>query len=507
MVRALSFAVYASLALTACAAAESPAVFASVDANYSLHMEQEGTSWKWNGEAIELYQGMAKQGVQGMRVRLWTGDEGVNGKKYATEVVKRSVAAGLEPYLVIFLSDDWADLMKQPVPKVWSELDLDDRCAAVRTYSRDVVTHFRNEGLKSHLYEIGNEIDYGICGVYPGKSTKKSPESLSRICWPDAAQLIVASQAGVRESDPDATFMLHIAHWWDVDFCIAFFQFMKDHGVQIDYAGLSYFPSSNIGGSLEMQQFGSVVTQVSAAIDRPIIVPETAYPNTSDFKGQFGRWKKEVPGYPLSDDGQRRWISDFLNFCAHHPNIDSVYYWSPEWCGEGMWKAFALFDVDGDARPAWQAFAGARGDRPALKSNVYYELRGGRLFSVPIDEARPRAAALLAGKLAEHGGLNVDYIREITAERMTVGDYHIHLRASLSGNLDLSLVEQPITPVDWRMAIEKLAPHERMVVYCGPDEDAAAAALRALAVEADSEPIVHPNPPGRPLKFGLTGLK
>ena len=32
-----------------------------------------------------------------------------------------------------------------------------------------------------------------------------------------------ASQAGVREADPEAKFLLHIAHWWDADFCIAFF--------------------------------------------------------------------------------------------------------------------------------------------------------------------------------------------------------------------------------------------------------------------------------------------
>lgn len=224
-----------------------------VDANYSLDMEGNGHVWKWNGRAADLFRGMAEQGARGFRVRLWTKDEGMNGKAYATEVVRRALAAGLEPYLVIFLSEDWADLMKQPAPETWKDLDLPQRAEAVREYSREVVRHFRGEGLRSHLYEIGNEIDYGICGVYPGKSTKKTPESLSRSCWPRAAELIRASQAGVLEADPEAKFLLHIAHWWDVDFCVAFFEFMLANGVRVDHAGLSYFPSANIGGSLEME--------------------------------------------------------------------------------------------------------------------------------------------------------------------------------------------------------------------------------------------------------------
>ena len=60
--------------------------------------------------------------------------------------------------------------------------------------------------------------------------------------------------------------------------------------------------------------------------------------------------------YPLTPDGQSLWLSDFLKFCHNNPRIAGAFYWSPEWYGEGMWKAFALFDVEGNARSAWQAF-------------------------------------------------------------------------------------------------------------------------------------------------------
>ena len=113
---------------------------------------------------------------------------------------------------------------------------------------------------------------------------------------------------------------------------------MLEQHVEIDYAALSYFPSSKIGDSLTFDQFGAVVDRLAAAIHRSIVIPETGYPSTPDFGGQFAQWRNEVPGYPLSVDGQRRWLHDFLEFCAHNPNIAGAFYWSPEWYGDTMWK-------------------------------------------------------------------------------------------------------------------------------------------------------------------------
>lgn len=475
-----------------------------VDANYSLGMEADGKTWKWDGKQEDLFTGMATRGVKGFRVRLWTGDEGVNGKQYATQVVKRSLAAGLDPYLVIFLSEDWADMVKQPAPAIWKNLPIPERAAAVKAYSREIVAHFRSEGLRSHLYEIGNEIDYGICGVFPGKSTKKTPVGLSREHWPQAVQIIKASQEGVLESDPEAKFMLHIAHWWDLEFCTGFFQFMLKNGARVDYAGLSYFPSSNIGGSLEMAQFGEVVTRLHAAIQRKIIVAETAYPSTSDFKGQFSRWKKETPGYPLSPDGQRRWIADFLGYCSAHPAVESVYYWSPEWCGEGMWKGFALFDINGMARPAWSSFAESSGTRRPPRESLFFELAEGHISAVPLASAKERARSELIAILSRHPRVDTDYIREISEANVVVDGYKLHLRASLSGNLDLTRIPRPAERGmdEWKKVLRTANPATtRLVLFTRSDEGATAFAEAASALGFES--IRHPLPPDAPLKFGL----
>ena len=129
-----------------------------------------------------------------MRVRLWTKEDSLYGRTNAMEVVKRAIRAGLNPYLVLFLSDDWADLMKQPAPAKWKGLSLAERATAIQAYSRDIVTHFRKAGLRSHLYGIGNEIDFGVCGEYPGQESEKAVNSLREHVWPRAAKLILASE-------------------------------------------------------------------------------------------------------------------------------------------------------------------------------------------------------------------------------------------------------------------------------------------------------------------------
>ena len=473
-----------------------------VDANYAAGMEAEGRAWRWAGQAQDLYEGMAAAGVESLRVRVWTGEDGPHGTRAAEALIRRAVAAGLDPYPVIFLSDDWADLVKQPAPAMWRELELEPRREAVREYSRELVVSLRAAGLVGHRYEIGNEVDYGICGVYPGKSTKKNPESLSRRCWPDAATLMVASQKGVLEADPEARFLIHIAHWWDAEFCIAFFRFMLDQGVRVDEVGLSYFPSANIGGSLELEQCEEVLTKIHAAIGRPIVIAETAYPSTREFTGQFSRWKRETPGYPLSPDGQRRWVAAMLAMCRQHPAVTDVYYWSPEWYGEGMWKAFALFDVEGEARPAWASFGLSGRGHAAARGPVYLEVMEGGVAVVPVAEARAKAREALREELSRHGGVTVDYIAAITERELRVKGYRVNLRASLTGNLDLVALPQAAGE-RWRDAVAGLdGRRDSVVVFCRDGEDPLVAEVVAAVEARGLEVAIHPLAAGSAIRFG-----
>jgi arabinogalactan endo-1,4-beta-galactosidase len=130
--------------------------------------------------------------------------------------------------------------------------------------------------------------------------------------------------------------------------------------IQLDYPGLSYFPTSSKEPAQRRFAFLSIqVARIVEALRKPVLICETGYPATANFGGQFAEWNLPAEGYPLSDNGQAKWIADLVAIARHDPNFAGVFYWSPEWYDGGLWDAFALFDANGVAR------AGARSLKPA----------------------------------------------------------------------------------------------------------------------------------------------
>jgi arabinogalactan endo-1,4-beta-galactosidase len=341
--------------LTAVASAQTTRPFvAGVDANYALELERVGTTWRVDGAQVDPFVALARAGFDGFRVRLWTGDDGPNGLNDAIETAKRAQAAGLRPYVVIFLSENWADLVKQPVPAIWKDLDAGAKLRAIETYAERVARRFADEKIDVELFEIGNEIDFGLCGVFEEAWPKRvSVDHMRANIWPRMAPMIAAAQRGVRKVRPDARFTLHLAQWNKADWCIAFWRFMREQGVAVDLAGLSYFPTSVAESSERpLPYLVAIAQKIRDAIGVPVLICETGYPSEPNFPGQFADWNKPVDGYPLNAEGQRRWLVDFLAATRASPAIAGAYYWSPEGTTGDLWRAFALFDADGNAGPA-----------------------------------------------------------------------------------------------------------------------------------------------------------
>ena len=136
-----------------------------IDSNYVLEMEKQHRTWKVESRPVNPYDLFARLGCRS-HIRLWVGDDRPNRLTYATETARRLQQAGLKPFLVIFLSDQWADLVKQPVPAVWKCLSGVQKLAAIEAYSEGVVRHLTKNRINIDTFEIGNEIDFGICGEF-----------------------------------------------------------------------------------------------------------------------------------------------------------------------------------------------------------------------------------------------------------------------------------------------------------------------------------------------------
>jgi arabinogalactan endo-1,4-beta-galactosidase len=328
-----------------------------VDANFARDMAAKTTAWKVGGKEVDLFDALHAAGIDSFRVRVWTGKDGPSGRDYACAVAKRAQEAGLKPHLVFFLSENWADYVKQPAPAEWAKLPFAEKLAKVSSYSEETARHFKQAGVETDLYAIGNEIDFGICGEFEEKWERRFDMGyMNERIWSKAAQVIRAAEQGIQRVNPKARFILHLTQWWNPEFCTAFLEAMRRHEVQVDLLGLSFYPSSGLCEKKTFADLGASVGTIVAKNGPPVIICETAYPSLPSFGGQFATWNKAVDGYPLSEEGQRKWIADFFAFCRDQKDIHGAFYWSPEWYTEEMWKAFALFRADGAAKEGLDAF-------------------------------------------------------------------------------------------------------------------------------------------------------
>ena len=330
-----------------------------IDSNYALDMEAHSKVWKDQSETINPYEFFARNGCRHARIRVWVGDEGMNRLNYATQTALSAQKAGLKPYLVIFLSDDWADMVKQPAPKDWKPLTPQQKLEAVSAHAENVVNHMAKNGVEIDMFEIGNEIDFGICGEFEEEWPRRvSLEYMRTQVWPRMIPIIKAAQSGVLKAQPRAKFIIHLAQWNNVDYCIALWQALLAAGIQIDIPGLSYFPSSAKDPSQRsFAYFSQQVGKVATALNKPVLICETGYPALEKFPGQFTEWNLPAQGYPLTNDGQARWLTDLTRLIRQNPgSFLGVFYWSPEWYDGGLWDAFSLFDATGATRRAAHAF-------------------------------------------------------------------------------------------------------------------------------------------------------
>ncbi len=290
--------------------------------------------------------------MNAFRLRLWTGNTDTS-----LSLAAEAQSQNMTVIPVLFLSDDWADYVKQPIPEAWRHLRGDTKLAAVRDYAQVTAAALKHRGVRGNLYAVGNEIDFGICGEFEERWDRRfSLEWMRHEVWPKAAAVIVAAQQGILAVNPEARFIVHLTQWWNPEYCQAMLSTLRAHGVKIDVVGLSYYPSAPMSEERSMTVFFKHADFLGQAFSCPVIICEFAYPATAQISGQFSDWNRPVAGYPLTTDGQNRWLADFLAGCRRDTHILGAFYWSPEWNTEALWKAFSLFDESGVARPALDAF-------------------------------------------------------------------------------------------------------------------------------------------------------
>jgi arabinogalactan endo-1,4-beta-galactosidase len=311
---------------------------------------------------------MRAAGANYVRMRLWVDPPpGYNDLASDLALARQVRAAGMKIYLDVMYSDFWADPTKQNIPAAWAGEDLDQLTATVKSYTRQVISAFAQQGTPVDLVSIGNEIRNGI--LWP------IGEINCTGCggWANLAQLLKAGVAGAQAGNPAGhklLIMMHYDQGGSFALSSAFYSELESNDVPFDVIGLSYYP---VLDEPAISGLRANVDGLATEFGKPIVIAETQYPWTlangnsplGDSTGDFAWETSQIePGYPATPGGQLSFVTDELSILATAPDGlgAGLFYWAPDWIPGVPWEPGAgigspnvnmtLFNFDGQALPS-----------------------------------------------------------------------------------------------------------------------------------------------------------
>ena len=249
-------------------------------------------------------------------------------------------------------------------PPEWAGLSEADVAVRVEQHVTNVASYYKSLGLSIEVFEIGNEIDFGVCGIElgttvpvpPGIDPVNDPTWMRDNVWVLGAPILKAAIRGVQSVYPAAKILLHVSGFGYSNGNIAasgFFQSMLDLSVPFDIAGLS-FPYQ-FGGPVVTQpyfanaDFLATLDQI-AALGRPLQI--VAYP-----ADPAGTTTTPAAAYPFTPDGQAAFIRDFA--VAVRNRVQALHYFYPDW--------YEGFDASAPNLEGGGLFSAAATPRPGLE--------------------------------------------------------------------------------------------------------------------------------------------
>jgi arabinogalactan endo-1,4-beta-galactosidase len=357
-------------------------VMLGVVADKAYSMSEQGYSWEDSGtEYSNVYELFSNKGVDWTRTMLfWNETEGEYNLDYVTNTLNSVKDAGLNILVVLGLSDGWGAFDKQLGPTCvnynqitvnsrytgppgpsnpclgYDSLSWEEKKSIIEEYSRSVSDYFIANGIGVKVYEIGNEIDYGIAGNYSDEYDEDVAWYKENV-WPYEAEILKSAIRGIRDSGSTAEIQIHIALWHDVNWIYEFFNFTLNQGVDIDYAALSYYPTAVQEGEGHdtLTDFNFLLDNIDEVkqkllddgYDIEFVIAEFSYPSGYDLPQEFKGWDNPVNGYPFTPDGQVDWLHDFYEAIYTDDNITGSFWLWPE-AADGFWTDFCSVFYDGE---------------------------------------------------------------------------------------------------------------------------------------------------------------
>ncbi len=301
-----------------------------MDASCVPSLEASGVKYyDHDGNEKDVYQILAENGINYIRVRVWNDPFDADGNGYgggncdidnAIAIGKRATQYGMKLLVNFHYSDFWADPAKQMVPKAWKGMDVAQMSEALYAYTKESLQKLVDAGVDVGMVQIGNETNGYMCGI------KK---------WSDIAQLMNAGSRATREVCPDALVAVHFANPEKVSNYKNYAYYLGSQQVDYDVFASSYYPFWH--GTLE--NLSSLLSEIATTYNKKVMVAETSYAFTeldTDFQGNtISSGSGIVKNYPFTAQGQANLVHDVIETVANTTNGIGVFYWEGTWISVG----------------------------------------------------------------------------------------------------------------------------------------------------------------------------
>jgi len=309
------------------------------DLSFLKQAEDQGITFKENGEAKQGLQIFTDHGYNWIRLRLFhTPTRLPNDLDYTISLAKDAKSRGMKFLLDYHYSDTWADPGKQFLPAAWEELSHQELVDSVYEYTRSTMVAFRKAGAFPDMVQIGNEISNGM--LWPDG---KLPEN-----WDNFAELVQAGIHGVYAScgnNPCPVIMIHIDKGGNREFTERWFDKFHSYGIRYDVIGQSYYPWWH-GSLLDLRE---CLNWTARAYQKDIIVVEAAYNWTPR------EYKDTLAPFPETPEGQREFLEEVNRIVLNVPDGKGcgIFWWEPATARMGT-RSF--FDEEKNVLPVIHVF-------------------------------------------------------------------------------------------------------------------------------------------------------
>lgn len=276
------------------------------DVSWVLGMEQEGITWKdKNGTTRDIFDILKKDyNINAVRIRTWVNpsDDPSNGlldQANTIALAKRAKKAGMRIMIDLHYSDTWADPGKQYTPAVWTDMEIDELCGRVYTYTRNFMLDMVNHGVTPEWVQIGNEINKGM--LWP---LGRLPENHVNL-----ARLISAGHDAVKSVSKETKTIVHLANGYDIVGYRSFFDTLTGNNANFDLIGMSLYPSESDWQSKN----------------------ELCYKNILEMKSRYGKDVIicEIGMHYALGQTARSFIADLVSKAKSAEGL-GVFYWEPQ---------------------------------------------------------------------------------------------------------------------------------------------------------------------------------